>query len=212
MHAHLNSCRDVNGVAYTAPLAPCSIDECADVKEHGCAGPPQPTAEAMLVIVPGELASSYNDSLPSALVARCTVFSTTQRASASSNPRTTRRKTRRRLKCFPSTDAHRSPIQPARLLLGCMALFQTVQLQPLIYDRQRYQMWAPAAFRLRKHVLLHVRKRPSPPLGTTTRQQNRRCTTFYTSLNSTHARPRPAHKCIVQKRANIVSVKMHPIN
>ena len=135
MHAHLGSCHEVNGMAYTAPLPPSCIDECADVKEHGCAGPSQPTAGTMLVIVPGELASSYNDSLPSALVARCTMCSTTQRAS--SNPRKTRRKTLLRLKCFPSTDAHRSPTQLARLLLGCRALFQTVQLQPIIYDIQR---------------------------------------------------------------------------
>ena len=116
MHAHLCSCHDVNGVAYTAPLPPSCIDECADVKEHGCAGPSQPTAGTTLVIVPGELASSYNDSLPSALVARCTVCSTGWRAL--SNPR----KTRLRLKCFPSTEVHRCPTQPAQLHLGCMAL------------------------------------------------------------------------------------------
>ena len=32
MHAHLISCHDVNGMAYTVPLAPSSIHECADVK------------------------------------------------------------------------------------------------------------------------------------------------------------------------------------
>ena len=116
MHAHLGSCHAVNGMAYTAPLAPSCIDECADVTKHDWARPPQPTAETMLVIVPGELASSYNGSLPSALVARCTVCSTGGRAL--SNPR----KTRLRLKCFPSTEAHRFPTQPAQLLLGCMAL------------------------------------------------------------------------------------------
>ena len=97
MHAHLGSCHAVNGMAYTAPLAPSCIEECADVKEHGCAGPSQPTAGTMLVIVPGELASSYNDSLPSALVARCTVCSTGQRALSNS------RKTRPRLKCLLCT-------------------------------------------------------------------------------------------------------------
>ena len=51
-----------------------------------------------------------------------------------------------------------------------------------------------------------------PPLGTTTRQQRRRYIALYTSFNSAHARPRPAPKCIVQKRANIVSVKMRRIN
>ena len=103
MHAHLCSCHDVNGVAYTARLASSSIDECAHVTKHDWARPPQPTAQTMLVIVPGELASSCNDSLPSGLVAECAVCSTSQRAS--SNPR----KTRLWLKCFPSTDVHGYP-------------------------------------------------------------------------------------------------------
>ena len=60
MHAHLCSCHDANAVDYTAPFVPCFIYECADVKYHGCTGPPQSNAEAMLISVSGELAPCYN--------------------------------------------------------------------------------------------------------------------------------------------------------
>ena len=111
---------------FTAPLVPCFILECADVKYHGCAGPPQPIAEAMLVIVSGALASSYNDSLPTHLVTRRTACSTSQRALRNT------RKTHLRLKCFASTDADNSLAQPTRALVR-MALVQTVHLQSLVY-------------------------------------------------------------------------------
>ena len=97
------------------------------------------------------------------------------------------RKTHLRLKSSASTDADRSPTHPARLLLLRMALFQTMQLQTFAYDTHRQQMRAPAAFRLRTHVRLPVRKHPLALPATSRHQQRMRCITFYTSFNSRHA-------------------------
>ena len=96
-------------------------------------------------------------------------------------------KTHLKLKSSASTDADRSPPQPARLLLLRMALFQTMQLQPFAYDTHRQQMRAPAAFRLRTHVHLPVRKHPLALPVTSRHQQRMRCITFYTSFDSSHA-------------------------
>ena len=135
----------------------------------------------MLVIVFGQRASSYNGSLPSGLVTRRTACSTSQRASCNI------RKTHLTLKSFATTDAACSPAQPPPLLLMHMARLQTVQLQPLVYDRQPYQMWTTPAFRLRTRLFLHVCKLSLHTLGTSRRHQRRRCITFYTSFSSRHA-------------------------
>ena len=135
----------------------------------------------MLVIVFGQRASSYNDSPPMRLAARCIACSASQRASCNI------RKTHLTLKSFATTDAACSPAQPPPLLLMHMARLQTVQLQPLVYDRQPYQMWTTPAFRLRTRVSLHACKLALHTLGTSRRHQRRRCITFYTSFSSRHA-------------------------
>ena len=135
----------------------------------------------MLVIVPGQRASSYNAFLRRGLVTRRTTCSTSQHASCNT------RKTHLTLKSFATNGAECSPAQPPRLLLVLMAFFQTEHLQPHAYDRQPYQMLATAAFRLRTRVLQRVCKSPLPSLGTSRRQQRKRCVTFYTSFNSSHA-------------------------
>ena len=153
----------------------------------------------MLVILPIELASSYNDCLPSALVPRCNASSTRQRAQGNT------RRAHLSLKCFASTDADTSPPHPAGLLLLRMALFQNS---------------ATTAVRLRQRPLANVgtsslplthTRAPTcaqPPVGSSCHIQTTAAQALHHFLHEhqIQARTRPAPKCKMRRRANIISV------
>ena len=135
----------------------------------------------MLVILPLELASSYNDCLPSALVPRCNASSTRQRAQGNT------RRAHLSLKCFASTDADTSPPHPAGLLLLRMALFQNSATTAVRLPQTPLANVGTSSLPLTHTRAPTCAQPPAGPSRHSRQQQRRRCITSYTSIKSRHA-------------------------